>query len=443
MSIRKLLVRLHRWIGLAVTLFLIIVGLTGSVLAFQDELDLWLNPDLLSVAPHQGEEPLDPLLLREKVAALHPEARVNSVPLTVTSSRSLEFTLTPKDEGGASDPIQLFIDPFTGDKLGERVWGRVSLTRQNIIPFLYRLHYSLALPASAESLGGYILGVVALLWTIDCFVSFYLTLPLRRREAGSRKSWWTSWKPAWLIKWTGGAYRINFDIHRAVGLWTWAMLFVFAWSSVGFNLNEVFRPTMTALFGLSETAAAHSARAQSLDAPKLDWPAARQRGHVLIDQLAAEHGFRILREDGLSFDREQGVYALHAKSSIDPGKRGATYVLFDADNGALKQAAWPGQASERTGDVISRWLFMLHMAGVFGLPMQIFVCVMGLVIATLSITGVYIWWKRRCARVKSRHVPVGASPDRVSHSWRSVVSVAWSSTTAAAKRPQQSRGVRH
>jgi hypothetical protein len=43
-------------------------------------------------------------------------------------------------------------------------------------------------------------------------------------------------------------YRINFDLHRAVGLWTWVMLLVLAVSSVQYNLyDEIFRPTLTAL----------------------------------------------------------------------------------------------------------------------------------------------------------------------------------------------------
>ena len=82
------------------------------------------------------------------------------------------------------------------------------------------------------------------------------------------------------------------------------------------------------------------------------------------------------------------------------------------------------------------------MADVFGLPYRIFVCVLGLVITMLSVTGVYIWWKKRCARI-NRRGPAGGSPARVSRSWRSVASVAWSSVTAAAKRTQQSRGVWH
>jgi uncharacterized iron-regulated membrane protein len=44
------------------------------------------------------------------------------------------------------------------------------------------------------------------------------------------------------------------------------------------------------------------------------------------------------------------------------------------------------------------WLIALHDANVFGLPYRIFVSALGLVIAMLSVTGVYIWWKKRKAR---------------------------------------------
>ena len=47
---------------------------------------------------------------------------------------------------------------------------------------------------------------------------------------------------------------------------------------------------------------------------------------------------------------------------------------------------------------MSAWLVWLHVAAVFGLPMQIFVCAMGFVITALCVTGVYVWWKKRNAR---------------------------------------------
>lgn len=395
---RSFWVWLHRWVGLVVTIFLVIVGLTGSVLAFREELDLWLNPELLAVREHAGEHPLDPLALRAKVAALYADTPIDSVPLSVKPGRSVEFAFSPGDAGAVAGPIQVYLDPYTGEKLGERAWGRVSLAKQDIISFLYHLHYSLALPASTGSFGGYALGVVALLWTIDCFVSFYLTFPLRRRENGRGKSWLARWKLAWLVKLNGGGYRINFDIHRAFGLWTWAMLFIFAWSSVGFNLNEVYKPTMRMVFGLSQDYADLPMRPHPVEAPQLDWRAARERGQVLLNDLAREHGFKVLREELLALDRARGVYYMAARSSVEPGKHAATIVAFDADSGQERLATWPGKSSERTGDVISRWLFMLHMAAVFGVPMQIFVCAMGLVIVALSITGVVIWLKKRRAR---------------------------------------------
>ncbi|MFZ3013608.1 MAG: PepSY-associated TM helix domain-containing protein, partial [Nitrospira sp.] len=44
MSMRQLWVKIHRWAGLAMAGVLVIVGLTGSLLAFYPELQRLLNP---------------------------------------------------------------------------------------------------------------------------------------------------------------------------------------------------------------------------------------------------------------------------------------------------------------------------------------------------------------------------------------------------------------
>lgn len=265
------------------------------------------------------------------------------------------------------------------------------------------MHFSLALPWSTGSLGGYILGVTALVWTIDCFVGFYLTFPLRRRAndaSPNTKSWWGRWKPAWLIKFNAGAYRINFDIHRAFGLWTWAMLFVLAWSSVAFNLSEVYTPVMKLAFDMRSANESWPTREKPIETPVLGWPEALARGRVLLADAGARQGFHVVREENLSLDRARGVYLLTVRGSQDMSKTGATTIAFDADTGELKAQLGPG--ADSSGQTLTRWLYWLHMAAVFGLPMQIFVCVMGLVITALSGTGVYIWWKKRRARQYSK-----------------------------------------
>ncbi len=72
---------------------------------------------------------------------------------------------------------------------------------------------------------------------------------------------------------------------------------------------------------------------------------------------------------------------------------GETIAILDADTGALKLLITPD--TDSIGNVIHRWIMWLHTANVFGLPMQILICITGLIVATLSITGVMIWMKKR------------------------------------------------
>jgi len=429
--VRQFFVFIHRWVGLAMTLFLVIVALTGSALAFREDLDVWLNPGLLTV-PKRNAPLLDGIALREKAAALYPDERFDHAPLHVAPERSVRFSHTPgmKPEDHFMEKLsEFYLDPYTGEKLGERPrWSGPTLERKNLMSFLYRLHFSLCSPwhgwhIGDHSVGAFILGVTALVWTIDCFIAFYLTFPLRLRSGGEAsrgaKSWWSRWKPAWLVKLNSGAYRINLDIHRAFGLWTWAMLFVFAWSSVALNLGEVYAPTMKLLFGAPrETAAAPQTPSKPAAAPTLGFREAHARGSALLHAEAERRGVTIERENFLNLDRGGGVYRLGARSSGDVTKAGMTSVSFDADTGELRSASFPGDSPQNAGDAITSWLIWLHVAAVFGLSMQILVCVIGLVITALCLTGVYIWSKKRKARRhrRSRAGPTRAAETRVAPS---------------------------
>jgi uncharacterized iron-regulated membrane protein len=77
-------------------------------------------------------------------------------------------------------------------------------------------------------------------------------------------------------------------------------------------------------------------------------------------------------------------------------RRGNTEVLFDADTGEMRLLLLP--TGQYAGNTVTSWLYALHEANVFGMSYRIFVCVLGLMITMLSVTGVYIWWKKRRAR---------------------------------------------
>jgi uncharacterized iron-regulated membrane protein len=390
---RRILTWLHRWAGLAMTVFLVIVGLTGSLLAFYSELDHLIAPQLYA-APRPGVTPLDPATLAERAEVLVPRAKVTGVwlwyPDQVTvgiAGRNDPATGKPTELGFS----QLLLDPWTGNELGRRNWGAISEGSINLMSFIYRLHYALAL----DMVGIWILGIVALVWTLDCLVGFYLTLPAGRHDL------WRRWKPAWLVKRGSGTFRLVFDLHRAGGLWLWAVLLVFAWSSVYMNLwDTVYTWATRSVMEYHAPWTELADRPEPREAPRLDWREAQAAGEQLIASAASQHGFAVEAPVALSYDPSKGLYNYSVRSSRDvQDHRGRTQVFFDGDSGALSLLLLP--TGQYSGNTVTSWIYALHMGNIFGLPWRIFVCVLGLAIVMLAGTGVYIWWRKRSARRRS------------------------------------------
>ena len=105
----------------------------------------------------------------------------------------------------------------------------------------------------------------------------------------------------------------------------------------------------------------------------------------------------------MAYSAAIGDYTYQVRGSPDLFERapkgGSTYVIFDGDSGALLLLSQP--TGERTGNTIESWLYALHMSRIFGRAYQILTCLLGLVVATLSVTGVYIWLRKRRVRLRA------------------------------------------
>ena len=287
----------------------------------------------------------------------------------------------------------IVLDPWTGAELGRFPYsGYTQGFLGNVMPFVYDLHTALAMGKA----GVWILAVLAILWTVDCFVGFYLTFP------PTLGKFWRRWRLAWLIKWRGGFFEVNFDLHRAGGLWFWTMLFIFAWSSVCLVDNTgVYEKATAMLFDarpMRERFAEFAPPHEGAGPMKLDWRAALTRGRELAADSAAAGGFRILQSKGLTSLNYARTYNYIVETDRSFPADKELVVFFDGDDGASR-GVMP-TSTGHSGETITNWLRALHMARnpVDYLPYRIFVCVLGLVIAMLSITGVYVWWKKQRAQ---------------------------------------------
>jgi uncharacterized iron-regulated membrane protein len=403
---RAIWVLLHRYFGLATSVFLVVVGLTGSLLAFYPELHRLANPHWYPGRP--AETWLLPGELAARLEAADPRLRVTHLQLQGFEGATRAW-VAPRTDPETGKPFAIghefaVLDPATGEVIERGRWGGIADTWRQIMDFIYELHYSLAL----GMFGMWTLGIVALLWTLDNFAGAYLTFPVGRNN---RRSFWSRWKPAWQVKRGASTYRLNFDLHRAGGLWPWAMLLVFAWSSVYMNLwDTVYTWTTRAVMDYRPPWVLVVPEAKPLEQPPLNWRQAQSVAERLMTEQAGKHHFRPGRPIMLRYEAESAVYFYEAESSLDINDRPRRYgaqVIFDARTGELRHVLLP--SGQYAGNTVSNWLYALHMGNVFGLPYRIFVCMLGLAIAMLSVTGVYVWWKKRNARRSSASRRIAAS----------------------------------
>ncbi len=176
---RHVWVLLHRYAGLAMTAFLIVVGLTGSLLAFFGELEDAVNPQFS--VPEIRVSRLSASALLDRAERLEPRARADSLWASVNGGANIRVSPRLDPESGEPYALnfdQIILNPYTGEELGRRTWGAISEGWVNLMSFIYKLHFNLAL----DEWGMWALGIVALVWTLDCFVAFYLTFPARRKN---------------------------------------------------------------------------------------------------------------------------------------------------------------------------------------------------------------------------------------------------------------------
>ena len=404
----------HRWAGLAIAAFLFVSGVTGAVVSWDHELDDLLNPHLMNAVTTGPARPS--LELAREIEARDPEIVVTDIPLVLEEGKSFAFWVEPRVDpatGRIFEPgyNQVFIDPPTGNELGRREWGAVwPLSSENFVSFLYVLHYSLHIPRmwGIDMWGMWFMGVIALIWTIDCFVGFYLTLPARRERRERRaaiveqqlaRGFWARWAPAWRIKTSGSAYRVNFDIHRAFGLWLWLLLFILAVSAVSLNLNHEVAQPLVKLFSSFTPTPFDTRIPQAEENPILP----QQSFETILERARAEGDRRGWTQPigSVFYSQSYGVYGVtfyHPGDDHGAAGVGNPALYYDGIDGqpAGDFVPWRGTA----GDLFLQVQFPLHSGRIAGLPGRILISFMGLVVAALSVTGVVIWYRKRIARLR-------------------------------------------
>ncbi|SOE95901.1 Uncharacterized iron-regulated membrane protein [Burkholderia sp. D7] len=388
---RPVLVRFHRWSGIGMALFLFVSGVTGAVIAWNQELDAALNPEFYYA--RSNAPALSPLALANQLEAADPHLRVTYLPLGVEPGRTLQVRVEGRLDPATRQPYelgfnQLAIDPGMGIIQARREWGALSVKPLNLLPFIYQLHYTLYLPTtgSGVAIGVWLLGIVAIVWLFDSVIALVLAFPSVK-----------TWRKSFAFRVRRGGYALVFDLHRSGGVWVWGMLCVIAVTAISMNLERpVMRPVVSVFSKLTP---------EPEDNPELRLTPKSGAGMLSRERIvelatAAGQRMKLNAAPGAIFqDLEHNLYGVaYFKPGDDDvnGGLGNASTYWDATTGQQVGDTVPGRGT--AGDIFLQAQYPLHSGRILGLPGRIMISFMGVMVALLSATGLVIWLKKLNAR---------------------------------------------
>lgn len=343
----RLLRRLHRWFGLAIGAWLVLLGLTGALMAFMPEIEA-----RHIAAPVAGPSLPVAALVAAAAAAL-PEATDGPLRVHPPAAPGESFRADFRLAGGRTS---LHLDPATGAVLGEVRWGG------QLVHTAYNLHRNLLVVDGERFVGFLGLPVLGLLLAGLALAAWPSAVPWRERllsRAGLR-----------------GRRRLA-NLHTALGLRAWLPLLV----AVGTGLALSF-PQFTQRVLYRVTSATPQPPPMPGDGP-VDLAGALRLAE------AARPGWQLIWLDPAPRGETQVTMAF-APPSAWPGAD--QVVTVDTATGTLT-VGLPHPAGR-----IAAWFTALHAGTAFGLPHRVFVVLLGLLPLALGCLGVALWWRARVAR---------------------------------------------
>jgi len=363
MTLRELVLRLHRWVGLTIGVVVWALCLSGAILLISEPASSAALHRTGRVTPGGGA-PVPASALVSAGRAAFPDRGLLSIELYADPTRAALLRF----RGGGT----VMLDPWTGDVLEAHEGGGLSET-------LTSLHTRLAAGAPGRA----VVAAATTAFVLSVLLGIWLWWPSR---GGLRR--------ALTIKARMGWKRLNHDVHNVFGFYAALLLLVLGGSGMLLSFPR--------LMNLGERAAARVLPAAPPEARPADPGAAPSEEPAdprpLVDRALA-HAVRLYPDAPWRRATVMGGAPLRFRVSVGmSGRFDRSHTLRVSPQGALLGVVEYG--SEPAAQRFSRFINQLHTGRIGGgYPVAAFVaCAVGTI---LPVTGFLIWfprWRRKRAR---------------------------------------------
>ena len=340
---RRAWLQVHLWLGLTFGALLLLVAITGAILAWRPPLERNLNSNLFIVTPGSVRLSADELVQRARAA--HPGVEVDSIRYFGDPTAAFQVYF--------SDRNYLHLNPYSGAVLGLRArYGRGFGWVEGVHKFLQ---------VSYQPTGEAIMGTNALVFGTIILTGLVLAWPATARALRALLQF--------NRRLSGRPWQLN--LHKTFGIY--AALVLLASAATGLPIS--FDWAKNILYPLTGS--------QRIDPPRVTAPVPGFAGFTVmaaqLDQAvpqASEH-YIGAPKNGVVPSYAIGPDATH------PNARSYLW-LNSATGGVLKSSPY---AAAGTGFRLYFWMLSFHTGEVGGWPVRLILLCGALVLPVLIVTG--------------------------------------------------------
>ena len=359
MNFKKIFLLLHRYVGLATAVVLIIIAISGCVYSFQKQIRSVLYPHFIYVDPDTIHEKQDIDSLVRSATIAYPQSAIREIIVDADPSKSVRVYTW--------DLHLLYLNPYNAQVIG--------IQNQKKDPFL--LAWSIHTQLGMGKFGGHIVALATLLCVPLIISGLVLWWPKRKSSFRNvlRSSHWRSWKS------------INYNLHNIGGFYTSIILMLVVLS--GLMMSYVwFKDSVYFITGSEPVV---KVAPQATPGPTTEEPI-----NTAVDYVRKNYPEFQECSINYPYGKDTGVFTFRVNHH---DKVGTTHHLhFNLSNGHLVKAKPYSQFS--TGDRINAINFNIHSGKVLGMPGLIIVFLVTLFSAFLAVSGFIIWFNKKMKKNK-------------------------------------------
>ncbi|MEQ8472582.1 MAG: PepSY-associated TM helix domain-containing protein [Marinoscillum sp.] len=369
MTLKKLIGKIHLYLGLVSGIVVLLVSLSGCIYVFEEEINLMLQTGVYRNVDPQQQEFITPGAIRQKVEEAF-DSEITYMSATVYPTGDRASIIWVRDQNRKYTAF--ILNPYSGEIIDSYPYST------NFWAIILTLHTSLLIPG----FGHHIVGVSTLIFVIMLISGLFLWFPKSKK----------GYKQRFRVKWGASPKRLNYDLHNVLGFYmTWVVIFVaitgLVWSyqwvedgvywlaSGGDQQKELQMP----LSDTTDIGGSSDAIDRALQ--QITTANSKLRNYVLVYPGDSTAVYRIT----LNY-QEGAFYNQHDSYAID-----------QYTGEILGSQLWK---ETNMGDKLMEANYNIHVGAILGLPGKFLAFCASLIAASLPITGFVVWRGRKKKKSK-------------------------------------------